>query len=270
MSWKAEVEEGTQYQAAGRWNEAERSYLSALSAARSFQPQPLPLVLLEKLSSFYMLRRNFARAVEYLKQAIEVRASSADAQSDSELITDLNTLGGAYTSLGQTTDAINTQRRALDLLGKTSEHTVNGSLAYFILGMAHEREERLAEAEKDYRHALSILSHGGAGDDLTYVRISTALASLYMDLYRLDEAHQLLRRAVAVLQRPQTRETVSFVLCLDIWAELLLREGKYTAAEEAWKSALSVQSPATEMSRLQVKSHLAGCGKNEVNPQLCS
>jgi len=123
--------------------------------------------------------------------------------------------------------------------------------------MAHEREERLAEAEKDYQHALSILSRAGARDDLTFVRISTALSSLYMDLYRLDEAHQLLRRAVAVLQKPQTRETVSFVLCLDIWAELLLREGKYTAAEEAWKSALSVQSPATEMSRLQVKSHLA-------------
>jgi tetratricopeptide (TPR) repeat protein len=257
VSWKAEVEEGTKHQAAGRWNEAERSYLSALSAARSLQPQPLPLVLLEKVSSFYMLRRQFPRAVEYLKQAIEVRASSADAQSDSELITDLNTIGGAYSSLGQTTDAINTQRRALDLLGKTSEHTVNGSLTHFILGMAHEREERLAEAEKDYQHALSILSRADARDDLTFVRISTALASLYMDLYRLGEAHQLLRRAVALLQKPQTRETVSFVLCLDIWAELLLREGKYTAAEEAWKSALSAQSPATEMSRLQVKSHLA-------------
>ena len=158
--WRTEFEKGTRYHAAGQWTEAERSYLGALSAARS-QPTSRPAAILEKLASLYMNRGQFARASAYLKEAVEVRTSSVDSQIDSQLVTDWNLLGGAYCALGQTTDAIDAHRRALELLGNKGEASVAGSVTYFLLGMAHDRQTRLAEAEKDYQHALNIMSHSG-------------------------------------------------------------------------------------------------------------
>ena len=255
--WRAEFEKGIKHHAAGQWTEAERSYLSALSAARSRQPDSRPPAILENLSSLYMTRGQFARASPYLKEAIEVRTSSVDSQSNPQLVTDWNLLGAAYCALGQATDAIDAHRRALELLGNKGEASVAGSVTYFLLGMAHDRQTRLAEAEKDYQHALSIMSYSGDRDDLTFVRIATALASLYVDLYRLDEAHELLRRAVAVIQQPGNRNTLAFVECFDVWGQLLSQEEKYTAAEEAWRTAIGTRNPATELLRFPARIHLA-------------
>src|SRR5882672_3462758 len=150
--WKPDFDKGTKYHAAGQWAEAERSYLSALSAARSLQPNSRPAAILEKLASLYLSRGQFARALVCLKDAIEVRTSSLNWQSEPQLVTDWNLLGAAYSSSGQPTDAINAHRQALELLGNTGEASAAGSVTYFLLGMAHDRQTRLAEAEANYQH----------------------------------------------------------------------------------------------------------------------
>src|SRR5712692_492920 len=131
--WRAEFEKGTKHHAAGQWTEAERSYLSALSAARSLQPDSKPPAILEKLSSLYMTRGQFARASAYLKEAVEVRTSSVDSQIDPQLVTDWNLLGAAYCASGQAMDAIDAHRRALELLGNKGEASLGAALHIFFL-----------------------------------------------------------------------------------------------------------------------------------------
>jgi tetratricopeptide (TPR) repeat protein len=177
----------------GKVKKAETHYHEALGIARELTrdfPEPiihshLLGVILNNLGVLFRNRSQHKKAVEALREALEVRQSLAEKNPDiflTSLATTLNNLGVALAASSILDDAKEVYLQGLkirrDLVKKSSE-IHEGPLGYILnnLGNVSKFSDEHAKAEKYYQEALDLLENLAAKAPSVYQRYVTMVLS---------------------------------------------------------------------------------------------
>lgn len=162
-----------------------------------------------------------ARAVAQRPNPCTPPASAAHAPAGTPPARVYDAVGAWFAEKGDLNCAVAAFKQALRLEPKSSE-------AHFDLGLVRQSQEKPAEAINEFRLALEY--------DPKLLQARCALGSALTDP---AEAKSEFSKALAV--NPQ------LVCALDGMAQVLVKEGRYSAAMDSWRQALRVQPDAPDL-----------------------
>lgn len=159
--------------------------------------------------------------------------------------------------LWRATNALNDARfdemgDALAQFDLRAEHSVLDRIVRLIIGARVERTQgHLAIAEALVRDAGNILAQQPASSDVQALRrlADAELARCFFEAGRLEEAAVLMRRNL-LAEQTDGRASLSYALALDDLANVLVRQDRYSEAEDLLRDSLAIQAKiAGEKSR---------------------
>jgi tetratricopeptide (TPR) repeat protein len=148
-------------------------------------------------------------------------------------------------------------RTALELAEKNTDEYA-AALAHCNLGAVYENEERLIEAERSYKKALSIFRHiPDKKYDTAVVLLN--LSSLYPVDRRASDALKLLQEALELLKKNTPDERVLTAKILNGFGIVYFQQGKMSRAESLLTQAIRIRfdrEPDSEFVGAQILGNL--------------
>lgn len=183
---------------------------------------------------------NYAEAAERFETAR--KDAEPYGSQDARFLLTLNALAGAYSALGQHTEAGRIYTQALSLQEAASgphsaalARTLNG------LGTLYSATGRLDDAEASYRRALKVQEGPGGSEDLGLATTLNNLAILYKAQRRFPEALSLFERAMRIALKVSGPDHQFVATALNNVGSICLETGRHGQAEALFKQALEIK-----------------------------
>ncbi len=107
-------------------------------------------------------------------------------------------------------------------------------------GKQHREQRRFADAEKDYRAAVSAAQQFGS-EDPRHAASLNGLATTYHQQGRYSDAEICYRKALSLWEAALEPQSENVAICLNNLATLLQDRGQFAEAEPMLKRALAIQ-----------------------------
>lgn len=222
---------GQLYDSQRRYDEAEKYFVRAVSASKTFvrkarDPQVEPLkstivaVPTERLAEFYSARKKFTEAESYYQQAFALWASDTK-----EKLLPRSNNASLVAMLGAMAVGSREEKSA----------QVCDRLAEIYIA-----QSRLSDAEAQYRRALAIREKEGTKPDHRLAASIGRLAMLCTREQKYEDAEPLYRRMLDITRKEFGAEQTQVAAVLQKMAAFYIAEGKYAEAEANFQSALEI------------------------------
>jgi len=173
-----------------------------------------------------------------LQDALRLSAHGAVVDLDRAVL--LNELGVATKYLGDHEHASRCFHAALELSETAGHDLFVASVCHNLSGLAHAQNQ-YADAERWARKAVELRTIMLGSGDPEVADDNALLATVLMELGRLDEANQLLRSVLTASEATYGEDCVQVAVLLHNLGALSYRLGDHEGAEEQLKRALRIK-----------------------------
>ena len=184
----------------GRFEQAEAAYARALAIAEAAGPGQLLATLLHNIGGLAHARGRFAEGLIPARRGLSLRETLAG-PDDPAVGLDCAALAALLEGAGDPEEADGLYRRAITLLDPDPAAAREAALARAGLGSVCQTQQRLPEAERHYRDALSRFTATAGRDHPQRAQILNNLATLHRRRGEDTDARRLLAEAHDLLLR---------------------------------------------------------------------
>jgi tetratricopeptide (TPR) repeat protein len=219
----------------------------ALQRCRELQPRPhaLETRILSRLTSLYVSRHEWAKAVELSERMVEAAGSIYDLRRMAEMY---NNLGGAYAELGDDARATSYSQRALVLFDLLRDQ-YHLARAENNLGLALMRLGKLGAAQLHMERSLALCRQIGIDRGQGHVLLS--LAELHMAKTEHEQAAERVEAAKNITR--SLGEQATLALAHQLGGRVAAAAGRHDLADREFGAALEL------LRTLDLPARLAGC-----------
>ena len=185
--------------------------------------------VIEKLDEYLNLNSDYEGAERHLKYWL---AEAEYQRDDRGAFAVVNEMIGMYRKCGRRRDAYRASERVLDLVDKLEiGDEIGGATAYLNTGTVYKAFGEPEKALPRYEHARKIYERDLDPSDPRLGGLYNNMALTLTDLGRYEEAEEMFRQALGVMEQKEHGETDRAVTYLNL-AELKERQYGFERAEE--------------------------------------
>jgi tetratricopeptide (TPR) repeat protein len=220
----------------GRLAEAEALLASATAAGRVSGEGPCAGIILSNLARTVSILGRTAEAERLVERSVRI-LEKLYPENNWVLLRPLQILAAIQLESGKIARARETVQRLQSIQSKQPE---DRALIHATVGALRQIEGRRGEAEAEYHYALRAWEESGRSESADAGAILHCLGALYIQEQRLDEARQVLDRALIIHQRAKDSLPIDRIKFLDLRGVLQARLGEWQQSEQDFRDALSL------------------------------
>lgn len=263
--WRVFTDNGRDSFLQGKLEQAERFFLSALQEAKEGFGERDPHVAssCNNLAELYRVMKAFDKAEPLYLEAVNILEESFGPQ-DIRVGVAFHNLGQFYLAQRKLEEAQIYYERALKIKGRVLGygHPDYADTMYH-LGMVLHLQGKEKESDALILDSIRILEEAGQGESMVCLRRLRHLAQMYLKSSRFEDAENLQRKILHMLELSKGWDSVETVLAAEGLALTLQAAGKLREAQELLERCLEARKILLTESHIQVAAnmlHLARVG----------
>lgn len=229
---------------------AEELLKRSLSAQGETHPDTLSVM---KLLGFIYHHLGRSLEAEGLLQRTIKLMSSMDGDKHLDILYTKQGLAQVYMDMGRIDEAVNTQRSVVEglsrLLGSSHETTLHATM---LLAQIIRKQGRLLEAEAILRELMQEKKKLLGDRHLETAGSISGLALVLSDAGKFEEADMMFKEVVQLLGQTLGTDHRRTLQLRSLWSENIIRQGRFTEAQEALEDVLDKQASASSIASSNV------------------
>ncbi|KAI6691445.1 hypothetical protein NL676_028273 [Syzygium grande] len=256
--WRVFTDNGRDSFLQGKLEEAERFFLSALQEAKEGFGERDPHVAssCNNLAELYRVMKAFDKAEPLYLEAVNVLEESFGPQ-DIRVGVAFHNLGQFYLAQRKLEEAQIHYERALKIKGRVLGygHPDYADTMYHLAMVLHLQGKQ-KESEALILDSIRILEEAGQGESMVCLKRLRHLAQIYLKSSRLEDAENLQRKILHMLELSKGWHSVETVLAAEGLALTLQTAGKLREAQELLERCLEARKTLLKESHIQVAANM--------------